>query len=361
MLLQEKPKGKSLRRQTIIGIVTVVLVSAVCFLLSPYLSYRVTAIILLFVVGAFAVTFDIVPVLIISVLSALIFNYFFLPPPFTFHISDSDDALLMIIFFVISIVNAVFTNKIRSTEKKMRDKEEKEKTISLYNTLFNSLSHELKTPLAAILASVDTLEQSKDILTENQKETLLEQISIAGNRLNHQVGNLLSMSRLETGILQAKRSWCDMNDFVTEQIDKLEKDDAHTITYSSNNNLPLFNMDVGIVEQIFQNILSNAILYTPQGSIINISVNLQDDKDLQIIIADNGNGVSDEELPRLFDKFYRTSHSIKGGTGLGLSIVKGYMEALNGSIRAEHNSPKGLKFIINLPVDISYVNKLKNE
>ena len=344
-----------------ITIATVILVSGVCFMLSDYLSYRVTVIILLFVVGAFAVTFDIVPVLIASVLSALIFNYFFIPPRYTFHISNGDDALLMAIFFVISIVNAVFTNKIRSTEKKIRDKEEKEKTINLYNTLFNSLSHELKTPLAAILASVDTLEQSKNILTEEQKETLLEQISIAGNRLNHQVGNLLSMSRLESGILQGKASWCDMNDFIAEQIDKLEKDGAHTIIYLPNDNFPLFNMDVGIVEQILQNILNNAILYTPKGSVINILVCLREDKDLQIIIAANGKGVSDEELPSLFDTFYRTSHSIKGGTGLGLSIVKGYVEYLNGSIRAEHHSPDGLQFILNLPVEISYINKLKNE
>jgi two-component system sensor histidine kinase KdpD len=357
MLLKEKRQNKNLKYQTIIGIATVVLVSGICFMLRAYLSYRVTAIILLFVVGVFAVMFDIIPVLIAAVLSAAILNYFFIPPLFAFHISGSDDVLFMVSFFVLSIMNAIFTHKIRSSEKRMWDKEEKEKTINLYNTLFNSLSHELKTPLATILTSVDTLEGSKNILTETQKETLLKQIGIAGNRLSRQVGNMLSMSRLETGILQAKKSWCDINDFIEEQINKLEKDANHSIIFLPDGSFPLFNLDASKMEQILQNILNNAILFTPKGSKINISISLQNDNRLQIIIADNGKGVNDDELSHLFDKFYRVPNSIKGGTGLGLSIVKGYVEFLSGTIRAEHNSPCGLQFIINLPVEISYINQ----
>jgi two-component system sensor histidine kinase KdpD len=205
----------------------------------------------------------------------------------------------------------------------------------------------------------DTLKTGKDTLTEIQKEVLVEQICIAGNKLHHQVENLLGMSRLEAGILHTKKSWCNINDFIIEQINMLERDDNHSIMFLSDNNLPLFNLDLNIMAQILQNILHNAVLYTPKGSVTNISMSVQNDTVLQIVVADNGKGISDDELSRLFDKFYRSANSVKGGIGLGLPIAKGYVEFLNGTIRAKHNFPVGLQFVITLPVETSYLKKIE--
>lgn len=312
-------------------------------------------------VAMFAVTLDIVPVLIASTLAALMLNYFFIPPLFTFHISGSDDVFLFTAFFIVAIINAILTHKIRKAQNEARDKKEKERTIKLYNTLFNSLSHELRTPLATIVASADTLQNFSENLSTANNQILLEQINVAAARLNNQVENLLSMSRLETGMLQLKQSWYDVGEIITECINNTAKISQHEIDYLHNENLPLFNVDAGLLKQVIQNILNNAIAYTSVETTISITATLLEKDILQITIADNGNGVSNKELPFLFDKFYRVPNTATGGTGLGLSIVKGYVEAHNGKVNAFHNNPSGLIIEIAIPVETSYINKLKNE
>ena len=350
---------KNIPFQLLISVTIIIIVSFCCYYLQHIIEYRITAIILLFVVGIFAVTLDIKPVLSASIFSALILNYFFIPPLFTFHIGNTNDILLFLIFIVVAIINAILTYKIRIAEKEAREKEEKGKTINLYNTLFNSLSHELRTPLATILASVDTIQEQKKVLSQSQQDILLQEIGIAGNRLNKQVENLLSMSRLETGMLQLKKSWCDINEILNEQIVSIRS--QAKFNFNVNEKLPLVKIDVGLMEQVFQNIINNAIAYNPIGTTITIIANVINDETLEIEINDDGNGVSELELAQLFNKFYRVPNTIKGGTGLGLSIVRGYIEAHNGNIDVIHNTPKGLKFTITIPTVISYINKLHNE
>ena len=107
----------------------VVLISALCFSLQQYLTYNIVAIVLLFTVSIFAVIFEIIPVIISATLCAIILNYFFIPPLYTLHIKSSNDVLLFLIFYVVCIVNAFLTYKIRNAQAESRDKEEKEKTI----------------------------------------------------------------------------------------------------------------------------------------------------------------------------------------------------------------------------------------
>lgn len=141
-------------------------VSLICFAFKNFVDYKVVALILLMTVSVVAMLFEILPVLLAAVLSAVIWNFFFIPPLFTFNIGNTEDALMFLLYFVIALVNAVLTFKIRDAEKKARDKEEKEKELKLYNTLLNSLSHELRTPIAAIIGSVDILKESKDKLSD---------------------------------------------------------------------------------------------------------------------------------------------------------------------------------------------------
>ncbi len=357
---QLKISQQHIIKQTAICVATLITTAVVCFFLQTAFSYKIVAIIFLFVVSLFAITLDIVPVLITSILAALILNFFFIPPLYTFHIAGTDDILLFIVFLIVAIINAVLTHKIRKVQSEIRDKQEKENIIKLYNTLLNSLSHELRTPIATIIASTDTLQNLSENLSNQNKKILLEQISIASTRLNDQVNNLLNMSRLETGMLQLKKSYYDINEIITETINKAEKNPQCQIIYQLNDNLPLVNIDAGIMEQILQNILNNAINYTPPHTTVSITTEFLENI-LKIMIADNGNGVDDKILPFLFDKFYRVPKTLTGGSGLGLSIVKGYVDAHNGTVKALHNTPKGLIIEICLPVETSYINKLKNE
>ena len=227
--------------QYIISISLIAIVSVICFLTADLIGYKVIALILLLVVSVLAMTFDIYQVLCAAILSALIWNFFFIPPLFTFHIDNTEDILLFLMYFVIALVNAVLTFKIRAAEKKARDKEEKEKTIKLYNTLLNSLSHELRTPIATILGAVDTIKENKERLTSIQQSELLTAIDIASIRLNRQVENLLNMSRLETGMLKPKLDWVDTNELIHSVCKKLGfVIGGHKFIFSANDQLPLF-------------------------------------------------------------------------------------------------------------------------
>ena len=342
------------------SVFSVLFIALLCFVSKEIIGYRIVALILLMTVSVLAMLFDILAVLLASILSAIIWNFFFIPPIFTFHIGSTEDLLMFFLYFVIALINAVLTYQIRKEEQKSRDKEEKEKTIKLYDTLLNSLSHELRTPISTILSSVDMLKENQNISKENQKE-ILTQIDIATIRLNGQVENLLNMSRLESGMLKLNLDWEDIGDLINSVIQKIQTNfPTRKIEFESKENLPLCKIDTGIIEQVVYNILQNAVQYSPQNSLILIENEIKN-RELRIIIQDQGNGISEEFLKKIFEKFYRLPNSKAGGIGLGLSIVKGFLEAHNGSIVAENCTPQGLKFIINIPVEVSYINNLKNE
>jgi two-component system sensor histidine kinase KdpD len=267
---------------------------------------------------------------------------------------------MFLLYFFIALVNAVLKFKIRKEEKKARDKEEKANSIKLYNTLLNSLSHELRTPISTIIGAVDTLKENKERLSADNQNELLNQIDKASIRLNRQVENLLNMSRLETGMLRPNLDWCDTNDLINSVIQKLMETIIHPIKFEPNDTLPLFKYDRGLMEQVIHNLLHNAINYTPQETAIEIVV-FQQSNECVIRISDNGSGIPESEIEKIFDKFYRLPNTKAGGSGLGLSIVKGFVEAHNGSVTLENNIGGGVIFTIVIPSEVSFINNLKNE
>lgn len=345
----------SKQNQYIISLLLVIVVAAICYGVSPYLGYRVVAFILLLTVSLIAISFDIFPVLVSATISAFIWDFFFIPPRFTFHVDTTEDAILLIMYFVIAMINAVLTYKIRQVEKASRKKEEKANTLKLYDTLLNSLSHELRTPISTIIAATDNLQATNDNLTNENKDQLVTEIAKASFRLNQQVENLLNMSRLESGFIKPKKDWCDINELIYDTVKKVEENKiTQKITININPNIPLFKTDKVMLEQIMYNLLNNACLYTKPGSAINISAINHADI-LQLIIEDNGDGFPEEEIENVFDKFYRLKYSRAGGTGLGLSIVKGFTEALKGNVSLENVSTGGSRFTVEIPCETSYL------
>lgn len=336
-------------RQYLIGLALVFTAAVSCFFAVEYIGYRVVALVLLLVVSILAMIFDILPVLFIAVISALTWNYFFIPPIYRFHIGTTEDVLMFSMYFVIALVNAVLTFKIRQYENKFRLEQEHEKSIEMYNTLLNSLSHELRTPISAIIGSVDAIKDNNGRITEENRNHLITEIEIAGLRLNRQVENLLSMSRLEAGFLHPKLDWVDLNELVHHIVEKFRYDNVnHTIEFKEDQNLPLFKTDQGLLEHILHNLLHNSLQYTREQSIITI-VTKQFSEGFQIIISDNGNGFPEDELEAVFNKFYRLPGSSSGGTGLGLSIVKGFTEALGGNVKLDNIKSGGARFCIEIP------------
>ncbi|MBP7174236.1 MAG: DUF4118 domain-containing protein [Cloacibacterium sp.] len=350
-------RKSSLKTQVFFAITSVLFVAAMAFFSRNIIGYRDIALILLMVVSSLAMLLDIIPVLVSAILSALIWNFFFIPPLMTFHIGTTEDILMFSLYFIIALLNAVLNFQIRKFEQKARDREDKEKSIKLYNALLNSLSHELRTPISTIIGAVDTLKEDKDRLSVKNKNELLNQIDIATIRLNKQVENLLSMSRLETGLLKLNLQWCDVNELIQMVVSKYKKANIH---FKPNEDLPICSIDSGLMEQCLINIIANSIHYNIENVMIKINAYFKDHF-LIIEIQDNGTGIPKENIDDIFNKFYRLPNTKTGGTGLGLSIVKGFVEAHGGTIFAENIKPHGLKITQKIPVKTSYINHLRNE
>ena len=340
-------------RQYLYCIIITVLISAICYLFSGYMGYRVVALVLLLTVSILAVNFDIFPVLAAAALSALIWDFFFIPPRFTIHVDNTEDNILLIMYFIIAMVNGVLTYKIRQIDKAASLKEERANSVKLYNTILNSLSHELRTPLATIIGATDNL-QSNIHLTEENKSQLLSEISNASLRLNQQVENLLNISRLESGHIKAKNDWCDIVELVYDVVRRVEENNTRRkINISVNEYLPLCSIDKGMLDQVLYNLLNNAALHTDPSSSISISVSCHADL-LDISIEDNGKGFVDIDKKDVFDKFSRTKNLKTSGSGLGLSIVKGFTEAMGGTVELDRQKVRGAHFMISIPVNTNH-------
>lgn len=346
--------------QYLIGISTILLISLVCYLFIDVIGYHVVALVLLLAVSFLAMFFAIRPVVTVAILSALIWNFLFIQPRSTFSITTPEDALFFLMYFIIAVMNAVFTTKIRKAEALSRKRKEREKEIKLYNTLLNSLSHELKTPISTIIGAIDMLKENSQKLTFSNKADLYLEIEKAGNRLNRQVGNLLNMSRLESDFVKLQLDWYDINEIIHTVIQFNQPEaEHHSIIFDAGEDLPLFKIDAVLFEHILQNIINNAIQHTPPNSTIKIRA-FHSSNNCIITIADEGKGFPEEALTKVFDKFYRVPHTASGGTGLGLSIAMGFAQAHNGTLALENLEGGGAQFTLTLPAEIAHPNSYKN-
>ena len=253
--LFHKPGSKN---QYFISIAAVSAVALVGLSLHNLLGYRVVAFMLLVAVSVLAMSLDILPVLVAAFLSALIWNFLFIPPRFTLTVGTAEDRILLLMYFIIALINGVLTHKIRQMEKEVKAKDEKAKSVKFYNTLLNSLSHELRTPITTIIGSVDNLQVNSPRLSDKDKADLLTEISVAAIRLNQQVENLLNMSRLESGFFQIKKDWCDINDLIYKSLHRLEPNlQKYRLAVHIPEQLPLFRLDFGLMEQVIYNLIIN--------------------------------------------------------------------------------------------------------
>ncbi|MFA5404837.1 MAG: sensor histidine kinase KdpD [Ignavibacteria bacterium] len=227
-----------------------------------------------------------------------------------------------------------------------------EESEKLYKTLFDSISHELKTPIAAIMGASSYLLHTKAKENNGTKNQLFEEINIATIRLNRLVENLLDMARLESGRLNPSIKPCDISDLFNSVLNNFENEfKSRKITIDIQKDFPFINIDFVLMEQALKNILQNAIVYTSSDITIEFQATF-DDNYFYIIISDNGKGIPEQNLEHIFDKFYRIDNSISGGTGLGLSISKGIVEIHKGEINALNKRTGGLKFTIKIPREI---------
>ena len=223
-------------------------------------------------------------------------------------------------------------------------------TERLRNALLTSVSHDLRTPLATITGAATTILESGAHLDHRTQQELLESVREEADRLNRLVQNLLEMTRLESGALQLRRDWHPLEEVVGAALGRLSKSlGTRRVTVNIPPELPLVAIDDVLIEQVFVNLLENAIKYTPPDSAIRILVSATD-QSVTVEVADHGPGLPKGHEARVFEKFYRAASDGRRGAGLGLAICRGVVAAHGGRIWA-HNLPEGgVAFLFTLPL-----------
>jgi len=219
------------------------------------------------------------------------------------------------------------------------------------SSLLSSVSHELRTPLATIKAAVTSLRTETVLWDSEARADLLAVVEEETDHLNQLVGNLLNMSRIEAGALKPQRSWNSLAEIVSSAIDRMRKQtQKHHLEIDVSDDLPLVPVDYFQIEQVFINLISNSIKYSPEDTTVAIHARRLDGGMLQVTVSNQGPLVPAEHLERIFDKFYRVTAADRvTGAGLGLSICKGIVEAHGGRIWAE-NLALGFAFHFTLPL-----------
>jgi two-component system sensor histidine kinase KdpD len=486
------------------GIITI-LTALAFFPFREFVAYQVVAFALLFIVSILSIFLGIGPILLSATLSALLWDYFFIPPSFTLHIGKPEDVLMLVMYFIIALLNGVLTARVRNQQRLTREREERTSALyqltkglsfasgiddvvkvsadeinkffgfncaiilqegtnelehkvrnnvdfsfssselsiaswvfhhlkkagkytdtlpstdftfyplntnrmhlgvvavkhekvfmadeaffwdtfitqisnalereflndiarkasilnesdKLYKTLFNSISHELRIPVATIMGASDSL-----LTIDYDKQTyksLSNEIFTASERLNRLIENLLNMSRLETGRISLRLDWHDVTDLVNNVTESLKSElQNFNLEVVISENMPLVKIDYGLIEQVLHNLVFNSTQYSEPHTTIRIKV-YYDKPNMTILVMDRGPGFPKNAIPYVFDKFYRVEGTKAGGTGLGLSIVKGFVEAHGGTVKIENRQNGGAIITIKIPTETPDLGLIQNE
>jgi two-component system sensor histidine kinase KdpD len=223
----------------------------------------------------------------------------------------------------------------------------------LRSALLTSISHDLRTPLAAALGAAGTLRDLDHALTDAQKAELLSTVIDESERLNRFIANLLDMTKLESGAIVPNTSPHDIGEIVGSALRRAGKILAHhKVELALTAGLPMLDLDAVLFEQVLFNLLDNAAKYSEEGTTIRIQ-SWRDGNRACLQVLDEGDGIPDGDLERIFDKFHRAQKGdhVRAGTGLGLAISRGFVEAMHGSITAANRTDRaGAVFTITLPI-----------
>jgi two-component system, OmpR family, sensor histidine kinase KdpD len=226
------------------------------------------------------------------------------------------------------------------------------RTDELRRALLNAVSHDLRTPLASIMASAGSLQQDDVVWSEDERREFAQAIVDEAQRLNRIVGNLLDLSRIEGGSLQPEKGWYDLGALVDEVLGRLRPATAHhRIRVEVPDDLPAVCLDYVEIDQVLSNLVENASKYAPAGTDIGVSIR-RVNGEVHVAVEDRGPGIPLESLPHLFDAFYRVADGTPraAGFGLGLAVAKGLVEAHGGRIWAENRPDGGARFTFSLPL-----------
>jgi two-component system sensor histidine kinase KdpD len=328
------------------------------------------------------------PALLASVVAAVCFNYFFLPPLYTLTIAHPQNWVALIVFFTTAMavgqLSALAKQRAEEAEQARSEIESLYRQLQvafeqasqaealkqsekLKSALLDAVTHDLRTPLASIKASITTLIDEAQGRTEDDQPVsldaasrfeMLEIINEESDRLNRFIGGLIEMARIEAGELGLRRRWGPIDEMVSAAIARADPvTQRHFVRIDIEKELPVVRVDERAVSEVVYTLVDNAAKYSPEGSSIRINARRAGEEVIQVEVEDNGCGIPPEFRERVFEKFFRATRDgdisthQPSGTGMGLAIAKGIVEAHQGKIWIEPGTGgKGTRVVFTLPI-----------
>lgn len=351
------------------SIVVVVLVSAGLVALSSVVNTTTVGFIFLLIILTLATFFGRNSALVASFAAMLAFNYFFLPPEGTWHISDPQNLVAWAAFTVTAIIAGELSayagrradesnrlySELQEAFKKASEAEALKQSEKMKTALLDAVTHDLRTPLTSIKASVTTLLESEGghrtiELNSAERSEFLTIINEETDRLNGFIEGMVELARIEAGTRSQGGSTADAAETINAAVRRAETITRHHhIKVRAEADLPLIAADAHSIAEVIYNVIENAVKYSPPDTEITIAAAEHGNRVI-LSVNDQGRGVPEDLREKVFDKFVRGS-SEPGGLGLGLAIARGIVEAQGGEIRLETGDKgAGTKAVIALPI-----------
>ncbi|HXU39179.1 MAG TPA: DUF4118 domain-containing protein [Blastocatellia bacterium] len=326
------------------------------------------------------------PAIVASVLGVFCFNFFFLPPIYTLTIADPDNWLALIAFLITAVTAGQLSarakrraeeaeagrreigrlyDELRSAFERASHAEALRESERLKSALLDAVTHDLRTPLTSMKASVTTLlddvssapgDASTAALNDEGRREMLDVINEECDRLNRFIEALVELARIEAGELRLGRRWGTIEEMVEAALARARKiTDQYEVTVEIERDLPVVLVDARAVSEVIYLIVDNAAKYSATGSAIRITAARGDTDMIRVTVEDDGPGIPGELRERVFDKFFRgpgerdAGRNRPSGMGMGLSIARGIVEAHGGRIWIEGGG-RGARVLFTLPI-----------
>jgi K+-sensing histidine kinase KdpD len=282
------------------------------------------------------------PSLFAAFLSVAAGSYLFYSPIYSFHVTDPQDFADLAVFIVVAALTSRLANGVRRQAREIADARLKAQGEALREALLNSVSHDLQTPLAAILGSASVLETMGESGEPRARRELAATIREEAERLASHIGNVLDLTRIRAGQIAPRLELVELSDIINGAMRRKQKALAgRTLQVDVPPGLPMLRLDLFLMEHAVANLLDNAAKFSPAGAKVSVVARAEGDA-VVLEIADQGRGIRADELDRVFEAFYRGSPQQSGaaaGSGLGLAICRAFVEANGGSVRISSAGP----------------------
>ena len=374
----------------IVAIVVIAAATAVLKAFGTHVNHTTVALALLLVVLFVATAWGSKPAVVAALLGVASFNFFFLPPVGTFTIADPENWIALLAFLITAITTGQLSarakqraeeataaheeterlyHELQDTFERSSQAKALKQSEQLKTALLDAVTHDLRTPLTAIKASITTLLEDGAAgtgLGAEGRQEMMEIIDEEADRLNLFIESMMHLAQVGAGDFQLRKHWSSIDEIILTAMKRAEpRTRHHRIELWLNSEIPPVNVDERALEEVVYVLVDNAAKYSPRGSLIKVSANPGANQTAEVSIEDQGPGIPVDLRERVFDKFYRATGPDRlqpSGTGMGLAIARGIIEAHGGSIRVEDSvDHPGARFVVSLPTSATVGNQLPRE